>query len=58
MKLNLFKYMAPVALTLGLGQGRWTFTLQCDNLTDARLYDNFSLQKPGRALYVKARVSL
>lgn len=47
-----------VALTLGLGQGRWTFTLQCDNLTDARLYDNFSLQKPGRALYVKARVSL
>ena len=47
-----------VALTLGLGQGRWTFTLQCDNLTDARLYDNFSQQKPGRALYVKARVSL
>ena len=30
----------------------------CRNLTDARLYDNFSLQKAGRAFYAKVRVNL
>lgn len=32
--------------------------LECRNLTDARLYDNFSLQKPGRAFYAKLRIQL
>jgi len=35
--------------------GRYNVALECRNLTDARLYDNFSLQKPGRALAIKLR---
>ena len=35
-----------------------TYTLECRSLTDAKLYDNFSLQKAGRAFYGKVRVCL
>lgn len=35
--------------------GRYNVALECKNLTDSKLYDNFSLQKPGRAFYVKWR---
>lgn len=45
-----------LALTYSLGGGRYNFTLECRNLTDERLYDNFSLQKPGRAFYGKVRI--
>ena len=45
-----------IVLTYSLDNGRYSFALECDNLTDARLYDNFSLQKAGRAFYGKLRV--
>jgi len=35
--------------------GKYNLSLECKNLLDSRLYDNFSLQKPGRAFYLKAR---
>lgn len=35
--------------------GRYNLSLECRNFTDSRLYDNFSLQKPGRAFYGKLR---
>jgi hypothetical protein len=38
-----------------IADGRYNVALECRNLTDAKLYDNFSLQKPGRAFYVKFR---
>jgi outer membrane cobalamin receptor len=38
--------------------GRYNVSLECRNLTDAALYDNYSLQKAGRAFYAKVRVSL
>jgi outer membrane receptor protein involved in Fe transport len=38
-----------------MADGRYNIALECKNLADARLYDNFSLQKPGRAFYVKLR---
>ncbi|WP_268225366.1 TonB-dependent receptor [Sinomicrobium oceani] len=31
------------------------FTLECRNLLDKNLYDNFSLQKPGRSFYAKIK---
>ena len=37
-----------LALTLSLMNGRYNLTFECQNLTDAALYDNYSLQKPGR----------
>lgn len=43
-------------LTYSLGRGRYNFALECRNFTDEKLYDNFSLQKAGRAFYGKVRV--
>ena len=45
-----------LALTYSLKRGRYNFTFECKNLTDERLYDNFSLQKAGRAFYGKVRI--
>lgn len=47
-----------ISLTYSLKYGRYNFSLECRNLTDAKLYDNFSLQKAGRAFYGKIRICL
>lgn len=31
--------------------GRFSLAVECRNLTNAKLYDNYSLQKPGRAFF-------
>ena len=36
--------------------GRYNFSLECRNFTNERVYDNYSLQKAGRAFYGKIRV--
>jgi hypothetical protein len=60
---NKSEYMVPnqfahnFTFTYALQHGRYNFSLECRNITDARLYDNFSLQKAGRAFYVKVRVN-
>ncbi|QEC51108.1 outer membrane receptor protein involved in Fe transport [Anseongella ginsenosidimutans] len=38
-----------------LADGKYNIALECKNLTDALLYDNFSLQKPSRAFFLKLR---
>ena len=45
-----------IALTYSIQDGRYNISLECRNFTDERLYDNFSLQKAGRAFYLKVRV--
>ena len=35
---------------------RYNLSFECRNFTNEKLYDNFSLQKPGRAFYGKVRV--
>ncbi len=58
------KFMVPtqfahnISLAYAMREGKCNLTLECQNLTDAKLYDNFSLQKPGRAFYAKFRVFL
>lgn len=47
-----------IGLTYSMMNGRYNVTFECRNLTDAKLYDNFSLQKAGRAFYGKVRVNL
>lgn len=37
---------------------RYTITLGCENLADAKLYDNYKLQKPGRSVMAKFRLLL
>ena len=44
--------------TLTLAHGRYAVSLEARNFTDERLYDNFSLQKAGRAFYAKVRFNL
>ncbi len=38
--------------------GKYNLALECKNLGNARVYDNFSLQKPGRGIYIKVRYYL
>lgn len=45
-----------VSLTYSIQHGRYNVSVECRNLTDEKLYDNFSLQKAGRAFYGKVRV--
>lgn len=45
-----------LTLSYGLQNGRYNFSFECRNFTDEKLYDNFSLQKAGRAFYGKVRV--
>lgn len=42
-------------VTYSLKNGRYNVSLEARNLTDALLYDNYSLQKPGRSFSVKFR---
>lgn len=59
---NKNDYMVPdqfshnISLAYSVKGGRYNFAFECVNLTDERLYDNFSLQKAGRAFYGKIRV--
>ena len=51
---NQFSHNVSVAYSLH--HGRYNFIVECRNITDELLYDNFSLQKAGRAFYGKIRV--
>ncbi len=59
---NSDDYMVPdqfahnITISYGIKRGRYNLSLECRNLTDSRLYDNFSLQKAGRAFYGKVRI--
>ncbi|MFT3705844.1 MAG: TonB-dependent receptor [Agriterribacter sp.] len=44
-----------INLIYTLKNGRYNIGLECKNITNDQLYDNFSLQKPGRAFYGKLR---
>lgn len=58
------KYVVPGQLShdlnvsYQLAKGRYNIMLECRNLTDERLYDNYSLQKPGRSFSLKIRYYL
>lgn len=45
-----------LSLSYSLRSGRYNLSFECRNFTDEQLYDNFSLQKAGRAFYGKVRV--
>ena len=41
-----------------MGEGRYSIALECTNITYEKLYDNYRLQKPGRAFNLKFRLFL
>jgi outer membrane cobalamin receptor len=59
---NKSDYMVPnqfshnLMLSYSIKNGRYNFSVECKNFTNEKLYDNFSLQKAGRAFYGKVRV--
>lgn len=58
------KFLVPtqfshnLSLSYSINGGRYNVSLECRNFTDAKLYDNYSLQKAGRAFYGKVRIYL
>lgn len=55
-KLNIPRqFNHEVNTTYTMADGKYNIALECKNLLDNKLYDNFSLQKPSRAFYVKLR---
>jgi TonB family protein len=46
-------HSAGISWTLARAFGRVTTTFEVDNLTDAKVFDNFGVQRPGRAFYLK-----
>ena len=61
--INKSDYMVPtqfshnLSLSYSLKQGKYSILVECRNFTNEALYDNFSLQKAGRAFYAKFRVA-
>jgi len=47
-----------ISLGYSMGKGKYSIVVECTNFTDTRLYDNYRLQKPGRAFNVKFRYFL
>lgn len=47
-----------IALSYSINQGKYNVSVECTNIANAKLYDNFSLQKAGRGFYGKLRISL
>ncbi len=51
------QYAHNITLHYILKDGKYNFSLECKNIMDAKIYDNFSLQKAGRAFYGNVRVT-
>ena len=52
------KNVVGASLTYSWCGSRYNVALDCQNLFDATVYDNYKLQKPGRSLFLKFRLSL
>lgn len=51
------QFSHDLSLSYALKNGRYNLSVECRNFTNEKLYDNFSLQKAGRAFYGKIRYS-
>lgn len=51
-------YDLSAGVTWSFAHDRYSISLQSSNLLDRPLYDNYMLQKPGRAFYCKLRIFL
>ena len=47
-----------LSLSYSMRNGRYNISLESRNITNATLFDSFSLQQPGRAFFVKFRMYL
>ncbi|WP_262250171.1 TonB-dependent receptor [Parapedobacter soli] len=55
-KLNIPQQLShDFNVVYSMWDGRYNIALEAKNFTDARMYDNFSLQKPSRGFYLNLR---
>lgn len=52
------QHIHSAILTYSWHRDRYNFSFEARNLTNELCYDNFRLQKPGRAFYAKFRISI
>ncbi len=50
------QFINNVSLTYSLQKERYNVSLECSNIFDKKVYDNYMMQKPGRAFFCKLRV--
>lgn len=50
------QYLNNVSLTYSLNKESYNVSLECTNIFDNKVYDNYMMQKPGRAIFCKLRV--
>ena len=56
LKNNIPKQLShDINLVFSLKEGKYNLGIEARNITDERLYDNFSMQKPGRGFFVNLR---
>jgi outer membrane receptor protein involved in Fe transport len=55
-KLDIPRQLShDVNIVYAMANGKYNISLECKNMLDSKLYDNFSLQKPSRGFYAKVR---
>lgn len=52
------QFIQNVGITYALPENRFSITLESTNLFDRKAFDNFNVQRPGRAFYVTLRTYL
>lgn len=52
------QFIHNASLTYSMKNGKYNVSFEATNLTDRMAYDNFRLQRPGRAMMVKLRYSI
>ena len=50
------QHICNADITYSWKRGRYNISLECSNLLDKLAYDNYKLQKPGRAFFAKFRL--
>lgn len=50
------QYSHDIRLTYSIKQEKYNISLECNNIFDRTLYDNFRMQKPGRSFFLKLRI--
>ena len=52
------QHVLDLSATYSWHGGRYSLSLQCNNVADRTVYDNYKLQKPGRSFFAKFRLFL
>lgn len=50
------QYLNSASLTYSLKNEKYNISLECNNIFNRLIYDNYMMQKPGRALFCKLRI--